>query len=622
MSPSPRLTPLVVLSAGLLLAAPHAHAEPRLSALTLSTAGVALIEARADLGEGGLVLNIPRARIDGFLQSLWVADPAGGSPRLSLPGAGIVADTFATLPLSPADLADRARLMQAMTGASVQATRQNQSWQGRVMGVSMQPCGDGQSCPHLALSTDGGDIHSLPLDADLALRFTDAADRAAIARALSALRAGADGGPIPVTLTMTPPEPRALGLLWLEQAPVWRTAWRAVDGPGGLVLTGWAVVENATGRDWEGVELTLATGAVRVIAADLFERRFAAPERAIPAPAPMMRLSASEPILAEAMAPAPITADDGDSFSRFTLSEPVTLAAGQIISLPFLAETLPDARLTLYQGGTGAPHPVIALELENPLPLRLPAGIITFYEEGRGHAGDARIPELAPGARETVHFATDTGVSVHEDFTDTQRVASLRIVDGLLEVSETLEQRISYRIEGPAMGARVLTLDHPRLFGWDVTASAAFSETPDALRFELPLAEGETVTLDVTETQPIARSLALLDMDEPTLAYWQGVSPDAGTRALLAELGALRAEQGELRRARDADSRAAGALEQEQRRLVDLIVQLNDANTAPGSRRARVDAIDAELVALAAAQAAREGALADLDRRIRALIRG
>jgi hypothetical protein len=46
------------------------------------------------------------------------------------------------------------------------------------------------------------------------------------------------------------------------------------------------------------------------------------------------------------------------------------------------------------------------------------------------------------------------------------------------------------------------------------------------------------------------------------------------------------------------------------------------ANTAPGSRRARVDAIDAELVAIAAEQAAREGGLADLDRRIRALIRG
>ena len=620
MFSAPRLSSLVALSAGLLLVAPHAHAEPRLSAITLSTAGVALIEARGDLGEGGLVLNIPRARIDGFLQSLWVADPAGGSPRLSLPGAGTLADTFATLPLTPSDLSDRARLLQAMTGARIAATRHNQSWQGQVMGVSVQPCGEGQSCPHLAISTDAGEIHSLPLDPDLALRFTDEADRAVVERALSALRAGASAGPIPVTLTMTPPDPRALGLLWMEQAPVWRTAWRAVDGPGGLVLTGWAVVENATGRDWEGVELTLATGAVRVIAADLFERRFVQAER--PAPAPMMRLSDAEPILAEAMAPAPISADDGDSFSRFTLTEPVTLPAGQIISLPFLSETLPDARLTLYQGGTGAPHPVIALELENPPPRRRPAGIITFAEEGRGHAGDARIPELAPGARETVHFATDTAVTVREDVTDSQRISSLRIVDGLLEVSETLEQVITYRIDGPAMGSRVLTLDHPRLFGWDVTASAAFVELPDALRFELPLGEGETVTLQVTETQPIARSFALLDMDEPTLAYWQGVSPDAATRALLAELATLRAAQGELRRARDAGSRAAGALEQEQRRLVDLIVQLGDANTAPGSRRARVDAIDAELVALAAAQAAREGELADLDRRIRALIRG
>jgi hypothetical protein len=51
-------------------------------------------------------------------------------------------------------------------------------------------------------------------------------------------------------------------------------------------------------------------------------------------------------------------------------------------------------------------------------------------------------------------------------------------------------------------------------------------------------------------------------------------------------------------------------------------VQLGDENTAPGSRRARVDAIDGELDALAAGRAALEGELADLDRRIRALVQG
>ncbi len=620
---------LVLAAPALAIAAAPAFAQIRLDAVTLSTAGVALLGARAPLGNDPLMIEVPRARIDSFLQSLWVMDPAGGVPRLSLPGPGIVSDTFAALPLTPADVSDRARLLQAMAGASVIAARGGQSWEGTAMGVSAQPCGtEGRTCPHLLLGAADGVLHSLPLEPELTVRLADAADRDALARAVAALRAGGDSGPVRVTLETSLPEPRDIGLFWLEQTPVWRTAWRAIDGPEGLQLTGWAVVENATGRDWHEVELTLATGATRVIQADLFNRRYAEMERAegqpVPMAAPMMRLSASAGMVMEAdsFAAAGISADDGDSFSRFTLSEPVTVAAGEIISLPFLSQTIPDARLSLYRGGSGARHPVIALELENPLPLRLPAGVLTLYEAGRGHAGDARIPELAPGASETVHFATDTAITIDEDSTQDQRVTSMRIVDGMLEVTEDLERRVVYRLQGAALGGDVITLDHPRRSGWQIDAPLPAESRADAWRFRIDLPQGEARSLEITERQPRLRRVGLIDMDLPTLAIWEGQSIDAGTRAVLRELASLRARQAETRRALDTGTRTAGALEQEQRRLVDLIVQLGDENTAPGSRRARVDAIDGELDALAAGRAALEGELADLDRRIRALVQG
>jgi hypothetical protein len=617
--------PALVLAA---TAAP-APAQTRLEAVTLSTAGMALLSARAPLGGEALRIDVPRARIDSFLQSLWVMDPSGAVPRLSLPGPGIVSDTFAALPLTPADIGDRARLLQAMAGASIIAARGGQSWEGAVMGVSAQPCGtEGRTCPHLLLGAADGVLHSLPLEPELTVRLADAADRDAVSRAVGALRAGGESGPVAVTLETSLPDPREIGLFWLEQAPVWRTAWRAIDGPEGLQLTGWAVVENATGRDWENVELTLATGAIRVIEADLFNRRYAEMEhdsgQPVPVAAPMMRLSASPEMAMEVggFAPAPVSADDGDSFSRFTLSEPVTVAAGEIISLPFLAQTIPDARLSLFRGGSGARHPVIALELENPLPLRLPAGILTLYEAGRGHAGDARMPELAPGATETVHFATDTAITIIEESSEDQRVASMRIVDGVLEVTEDLQRMVRYRLQGAALGSDLITLDHPRRAGWQIDSALAAESRADAWRFRIDLPEGETRVLEVNERQPRLRRIGLIDMDLPTLAFWEGQSIDAGTRTLLRELASLRAEQAEARRALDTGIRAASALEQEQRRLVDLIVQLGDENTAPGSRRARVDAIDGELDAMAAQKQALEAAMTDLDRRIRALVRG
>jgi hypothetical protein len=63
--------------------------------VTLSTAGLALIEAEAALGADPLRLTVPRARIDDVLKSLRIDDPAGAVARLALPGPGAFEDAFA-----------------------------------------------------------------------------------------------------------------------------------------------------------------------------------------------------------------------------------------------------------------------------------------------------------------------------------------------------------------------------------------------------------------------------------------------------------------------------------------------------------------------------------------------
>ncbi|MEI2421347.1 hypothetical protein V6O07_13820, partial [Arthrospira platensis SPKY2] len=101
------------------------------------------------------------------------------------------------------------------------------------------------------------------------------------------------------------------------------------------MLTGWAVLENATGQDWAEVELTLATGAVQALRAQLYERTpvarklaapLARPAAARAAPMAAMELAAEADFAVES-----VTMDDGDSFSRFTLGTPVTLAAGEVM---------------------------------------------------------------------------------------------------------------------------------------------------------------------------------------------------------------------------------------------------------------------------------------------------
>lgn len=601
-----------------------AFAETQIRSVTLSTAGLAMIEAEGALGEGGLSLQIRRADIDDFLKSLRLSDPVGGVPMLSMTGPGGVQDVFAGLPFAPDDLSDLRGLLDAMTGAPVNAERRGTTLDGAVMGTRSVPCTvDGQTgCLALTLRSDDGTIRQIPLDEATELRFVDETDRAAVARGLDALRAASRALTLDVTLSSTRADPREVRLGWLQPAPIWKTAWRVEDDDDGLQLTGWAVVENTTGQDWDSVELTLATGAVQALQAQLYDRLEAARKLAAPmhepalAAAPMARGMMFE---AE-MDIADVTMEDGDSFSRFTLSTPVTVQAGDMISLPFLRETLEDARLTLYRGGSHADHPMIALEITNPLPLRLPAGIATLYESGRGHAGDAMIPELAPGARELVEFARDTAMQLREDLRETQTLARARVLDGVLVAEDRIERRTTYRIEGAPEATRDLTILHPLRPGWDMMTEGGESGF-DATRFTVAVPAGEIITHEVVESRVTATRIALLDMDSDALGHWSARVPDADLTRLLVQMQELREEERDLVQQIARLTAQEAELIADQERLVGLIVQLGDDSPATRERRARVDAIEAEISAGRTERTLAEARRAAIARDLRALIR-
>ncbi|MCL4674689.1 MAG: hypothetical protein KJZ59_01350 [Pararhodobacter sp.] len=620
---------LILALSGLVLALPLS-AETAIRGVTLSTAGLAMIEATGQFGADPIRLSVARDEIDDFLKSLWVIDPAGSVPFVTLTGPGSFEDSFAHFPFGPQDVTDPARLMTAMIGAPLIVERRGESWEGLNMGVSQRPCEDGP-CNVLNLQGADGTLHSFVMDDALGVRFAEAADQATLTAALRAWRGSANPRRVELQLSSDNPEARDVGLVYLQNAPLWRTAWRAVDTPDGIRLIGWAVVENTTGIDWQDIDLTLATGSVRAIQARLYERRYARREGDTPPPMPAAPMvigrgamaAGAEPMMeamSDSFAAVQVAADDGDSFSRFTLSTPVTLAAGQMMSVPFLSELLPDARLTLYRGGSGQAHPSIALSLENPLPLRLPAGVLTLYEDGRGHAGDAMIPELAPGATEIVEFARDTAVEIREDSTNTETVREMRLANGLLYVTEDLERRITYRIEGAPQADRDITIDHPRHADWTVSATTGAEERPDAWRWVVTVPAGDRASLTVTERQPRTRRVGLLDIDLNTLAFWESRSVDPQVRALLAQLGALR---GQITAAEQEQRRLDGAvqtLEREQARLVNLIVQLGDDSQANRDRRARVDTIDTEIRRAQDSRAAAADRVTDLRQQIAALI--
>lgn len=616
----------VLLTVVMATLAQPALAEIQIRAVTLSTAGLALLSAEGQIGNApgdqrgdqrgdqiddhseGAALTLPvrRDHINAFLQSVLIADPSGAIPGLRLTGPSGQRDLFATFPFTAEDLQSLPSLVAAMTGAPVTARRHGIAISGAVMGVGEAPC-DGApqtQCPTLTLRTDAGGVHQTLLDTDTFVLFDDHRDQDAITRGLDALRQQARGQMLDVTITSTEDTLREIGLGWLQPATPWTTAWRAEYHPEGLTLTAWAIVENTTGHDWDAVELSLATGAVQVLAPQLYDR--APPIRPYPAlgaavAADSMTMRAA--IAENAHGLGATGMDDGDSFSRYTLSAPVSVRAGQMISLPFLRETLTEGRSVLFQGGTGAVHPMWGVDLANPLPLRLPAGVVSIFEAGRGHAGDAMIPELAPGARDWIGFARDTALTLREDIHEAQSIHAARIIDGLLFAEERIERRTDYRIDAADAQDRQLIIAHPRAPGWDIRTEGG-TELLDEIRFTLDVPAGALLTHSVVETRSGTSRIVLGELDDDALAFWSGQVPDDAVRALLERLQTLRGQERQLaRQLRDLDDDEQ-ALIADQERLAGLIVQLGSGSAGTDARRERVDRIEEELDTLRAARAA------------------
>ena len=619
--------------------------RPEVRAVTLSTAGVALIESTGTLGAGQpLRLNVRRGDVDDFLKSFWLSDPAGGAPALRLSGPQGFEDAFGLLPIAPDDVTDPARLLNARVGAPLMVRKGVELVQGTNMGVSTRPCADGRACMVLSLLEHAGQggIRQFPLDERLEFRFSDAEDRRVVTAALDAWRTRAGADLLEVELSAAEGEARTVQLHYLQEVPVWKTAYRAIDTDQGLRILGWMVVENTTGHDWEDIRLTLATGAVRALRAELHARSYA--HRALARPeaevasgelrarapsaarAEMLMAAPAAPspapaMAAEAMAAVAVEADDGASFSRFTLTEPVSLHAGEMISLPFLDEVLDDARLLIYRGGRGAAHPLIAIDVRNPLPLRLPAGVLTLYEQGRGHAGDTVIPELPPQGREIVEFAQDRAVRVREELQAAERVAEMRIVDGVLTVIENLRRDTRYRIEAAADADRMLTVEHPRQSGWTLETPDPFETTLTAARFRVELPVGDEVVLEVVETRPRQRRVALLDLNAEALVQWVRVAPDDASRGVLEALVELRREQAAARALADRLERRETDLIEEQKRLVDILVALPQPGEATDRRRARVETLEDEIARTRAEREAERERIDALEARVRELLR-
>jgi hypothetical protein len=617
-----RALALVVLATAVVAGSAPALAQPalQLRRVLLSTGGVGYFEHEAVVdGDAELPLSVRLAQVDDVLKSVVVYDDRGGVGAISLPGREPLSQVFRDLPFGGDALQSPASLLRALVGAEVRV-RGARTLEGRLLAVTPEdvllPDGLGRTTRHrVSVVVPEEGLRQFVLEEADQVELVDPALRVALTGALAGLSRHRVQDRRTLRVAVKGAGRRVVRVGYVVEAPLWKTSYRlTMPAPGGPPeatgqLQGWAVLENLSGQDWQGVELVLASGSPVTFRQALYTAYYATrPEvpvevmgRILPrvdpgvvqgepreqaaaaAPAPAAARRAPPPGAAGALRaeaapgtppPAASTAEEGVTQVLFRVAEPVTVATGSSLVLPIVSRPVPVTRLALFDAGASTAHPLAAVRLTNDGDSALPPGVLTLYEDGptggTAYVGDARLGALPPGERRLLSFALDQKVQVSRETRSREAVAGGRLSRGVLELTTLDQQTTVYRLRGPAAEPRLVVLEHPRPADWRLAAPSTpgVELTRDRYRIPVALAPGQETQVEVVLERPRVSRIELRPLPAEALAaYARTGALDERVRKAFEALAALRGDVDREERDLAELERSRQALGAEQERL-------------------------------------------------------
>ncbi len=594
---------LLLTTALCVLALPAAAAETLpLKRVAISTSGLALFEYHGTVtGNAEIEIPVRLEAVDDVLKSLVVFDSAGEFGGVSLPGREPLSQSFRDLPFSREDLNSPVSLMNALQGAEIEVSG-TAVIKGRLMNVVPENTGleDGQTVTRhrVSVMTSEG-IKAALLENLNNVRFTEKAVQDQIDRALQAIYTNRIRDQRALTVSLKGTESRPVGMTYVQAAPLWKSAYRLVMPEGGdkAFLQGWAILENTTGADWDKVDVTILSGAPVTYRQSLYEsyylgrpelpvkvmnrvmprvdsgamgtvaetdgyakqemmreRRAEAPalQKAMAANMAMADTSVAMESMAYGGAPMPAAApiemaqatmaiaQDAATQMVFTFPEPVTLAAGNSLMVPFVSRELPAEQVWLYQPETNQGHPLAAVEIDNNGETGLPPGILTLYEQtgtqkATLHVGDAEMPMIPKAESRFISYALDTKTKIDQQSQDDRKLGLLTISKGMLHQKILWRNTTKYTIKAPAEEDRTIVIEHPRRPEWNLVKPEGLDAEPEATnthyRAKVTIPKGETKTVALILQRDDTETIALTgiqpyDLDTRIAVMGKDIKPE------------------------------------------------------------------------------------------------
>jgi hypothetical protein len=281
---------------------------------------------------------------------------------------------------------------------------------------------------------------------------------------------------------------RDIALSYVIPTAVWKVSYRlnlAGDKP---YLQGWAIVDNDSDTDWNGVELSLVTGGPDSFIQNIYKPYHVA-RRTVPLviegvevpnrPQPTLQYDGATamdesvvtnmkaaPLAPESLAgSAPATPRGQDAAEQFEYKfpKPVTIAHQQSVMIPLVndRDVTVDKTLLFSSSRPGA-HPDLAVELRNTTGNKLPAGAVTVYDGGT-YAGDALLSKFfPPNDRQYLSYGKDLSVSsaMKQAAPEPLPTANVEIAQGVLIITRATKYTTTYEFSNKGADQKVIVEHH------------------------------------------------------------------------------------------------------------------------------------------------------------------
>lgn len=638
--------------------APADARELPLRRVLLSTGGVGYFEHEAEVtGDATFSVDVRLDQVSDVLKSIVVFDAHGQLGRATLPGREPLAEIFRDLPFAMDDLASPAVLLRALRGANIRLVVGSSVVEGRIVSVTdeVTTLGDSRNSlvRHRVSLMGATGLRQALLEDASAIEIVDPNLRGQVEQALAAIASNNERERRSIAIQVEGKGKRMVNVGYVVAVPLWKATYRLVlpNQQGKAQMEGFAVLENMSGQDWVGVDLTVASGNPVTFRQALYGSYFivrpevpvevfgrilppvdmgvvgAAEKRARGLSSFMMRTPA-QPAMAEGLSADggvnadPTLAEEGATSVTFHFPEPIDLARGQAMFAPILHRELQAQRVSVFRRGVSKTNPMASVRLVNDSDSSLPPGAVTMYEKPSStgeleFVGDARLGPLPVGQDRLLEYAVDLEVQVDVQDKAAQVISGASVDRGVLVVRRIERRQTTYRIVGAADEARSMIIEHPRLAGFGLVSPATgrLGDTPTHHRLAQEVQAGQTVSLEVILQQPLEERISIVGMGGTELGTFVSATeiPQA-IRDALKQVGTLQRTLADRQQALTALENARATLVTDQSRLrANLGAVTGDSDlrtrylTALGDTEDRIAALDQSIgVAREAVRVARE----------------